>query len=459
MAAQVDCVRKRKEGSIVSNVFILRYKLIGLALLLCVGAVVGAGIEVRAGQNRDPLIEVLIRKGILTEQEAAEIQKEAKALEEQRQREVVETVKKEGVELPKGLKNVSVGMLGYLDYSSGKSPESGDKESSYNEFRVTRGYLTVKKQILPWMGARITSDVHQDDTGDYKVRLKYYYAEFKAGDLGPLTDMKSEFGMGHIPWLDFEEHVNPYRCQGTMAVERAGVFNSSDLGLGLQGYLGGDLEDAESRTGMHYYTGRYGSWHLGVYNGSGYHASENNNDKVLEGRVTLRPLPAFVPGLQLSYFTIYGEGNRRAVDGEYPDYVVNLGMVSYENPLLILTAQYFRTRGNASGKWVDIRGDALDTAGYSFFGNFKLPVFERKLSLFARYDHFDADVDDEIARDTAYDMFIGGIAYDFYHSNMLVLAYETTDYEHDSGGKGGVPVLDNRLGDDYKLQLVYQVSF
>jgi hypothetical protein len=166
-----------------------------------------------------------------------------------------------------------------------------------------------------------------------------------------------------------------------------------------------------------------------------------------------------VPGLQLSYFTIYGEGNRRAVDGEYPDYVVNLGMVSYENPLLILTAQYFRTRGNASGKWVDIRGDALDTAGYSFFGNFKLPVFERKLSLFARYDHFDADVDDEIARDTAYDMFIGGIAYDFYHSNMLVLAYETTDYEHDSGGKGGVPVLDNRLGDDYKLQLVYQVSF
>lgn len=48
------------------------------------------------------------------------------------------------------------------------------------------------------------------------MRLKYLYAELRPPDAGPFTDMKSEIGMGHIPWLDFEEHINPYRCQGTM---------------------------------------------------------------------------------------------------------------------------------------------------------------------------------------------------------------------------------------------------
>ena len=56
--------------------------------------------------------------------------------------------------------------------------------------------------------------------------------------------MKTEVGLGHIPWLDFEESVNPYRCQGTMAIERAGVFNSADLGVSIRGDFGGKLEDA-----------------------------------------------------------------------------------------------------------------------------------------------------------------------------------------------------------------------
>ena len=411
----------------------------------------------------DILVNKLVEKGILSKPEAQqllnEMQKEAVILEEQRKQEVVKEIKDKELAVPKALKGLEVGMLAYVDYSNGIMPEPGDRDSSFNHFRITRGYLTVKKEILPWLHTRITIDTHQDSEGDYKERLKYLYAEFRPPDLGPLTGMKSEVGMGHIPWLDFEEHVNPYRCQGTMAIERAGTFNSADTGISLRGDFAGKLENAKEKTGNHHYDGYYGSWHLGVYNGSGYHASEKNNNKVVEGRFTLRPLPELLPGFQLSYFGIYGEGNDKGLNGDYPDYEVNMGMLSYEHPWGILTAQYFQTEGNAKGKWVDADGDALDTEGYSFFGNLRLPFFDRKFSLFARYDHFDQDDDNKIGHDADYDMYLSGIAWDVYKGNMLLLSYEVTNYGDDAGTKGNAPILDNQLGDDRKVQAVWQIKF
>jgi hypothetical protein len=426
--------------------------------------VVGAGIcEVPAAEDdgkHDPLVDVLIRKGILTEEEAREIRQEADEVERQRQQKIVEEIKEEGTVLPPALQGLKFGALWYLDYSNGEEPESGNKESSFNRFRITRGYLTVKKEILPWFHSRITLDTHQDDFGDWKVRLKYLYGELRPPDFGPFTAMKSEIGMGHIPWLDFEEHINPYRCQGTMAIERAGTFNSADLGVSLRGGFGGKLENAVEKTGSHHYDDRYGSWHLGVYNGSGYHAEEENDNKVIEGRLTVRPLPDFIPGLQFSYFGIYGEGNKKNDFGNYPDYQVNLGMVSYQNPWVILTGQYFITEGNKDGDdWVDAAGRALDTEGYSFFGNFKLPILDRKLSAFVRYDHFDQDEDGKIGNDADYDMYIGGLAYDIYKGNLLLLSYETTDYGDDAAKKGDAPVANNDLGDDYKVQAVIQIKY
>lgn len=409
--------------------------------------------------DNDRLLEKLIEKGIITQEDAEEIKKEEQKVEEQRQEKIVKQVEEKGLPLPKGLKGIKVEMLAYMDYSNGDSPEFNDSESELNKFSITRAYLTIKKEIVPWFHARATLDTHQDDTGDWKMRLKYYYAELRPPDFGFLTDMKSEVGMGHIPWLDFEEHINPYRCQGTMAIERAGTFNSADLGLSLRGYFNGKLEDAKETIGNDHYNGRWGSWHLGVYNGSGYHVSEDNTSKVIEGRITLRPLPDIIPGFQLSYFGLNGEGNKRN-SGNYADYEVHLGMVSYQNPWVILTGQYFATEGNAKGSWVDAQGDALDTEGYSVFGSVKLPVIEKRLSIFARYDHFDQDDDARIGSDAEYDMFVGGLAFDIYKGNLFILAYETTDYDDDAAKKGNVPDPANRnLGDDEKIQAVLQIKF
>ncbi len=407
-------------------------------------------LPARADSN-GRLLDLLQKKGTITSDEAAELKQELKTEKKKE--------KARAVELPSALKGLSVGMLGYLDYSAGRTAVSGDRSESYNRFTLTRGYFTVKKKIRPWLGARMTTDIHQESNGDWKTRLKYLYAEWKPRNAGLLTEMKSELGLGHIPWLDFEEHVNPYRVQGTMAIERAGIFNSADLGVSLRGNFGGRLSDAEALTGNHHYDGLYGSWHFGLYDGGGYHASEKNNNKVLEGRVTVRPLPAALPGLQLSWFGVYGDGNVAPVKGAVPDYRVNLGMISYEHPLVIVTAQYFTTKGNAGGSLVDTQNKSLDAKGYSFFGRVKLPVFDRRLALFGRYDHFDPDDDGVISTKGGYRLADAGLSYDIYRGNRVLLTYETTNYEKDAAGRGKVPVAGSRLGDENRVQLVYQLEY
>ncbi len=433
-------------------------KKIFVTLILCFTMGV---LPVHATGNMDPLLKILIKKGVLTRQEAMEVQKEANEMG---------TNEADGVTsssgLPhelKGLKNVKLGVLAYFDYSIGKEPLSGNQASSFSRFSITRGYVTLKKKINPFLGARVTTDIHRDSTGDYKIRLKYMYAELKPRDFGFFTDMKAEVGQGHIPWLDFEEHVNPYRSQGTMAIERAGVFNSADVGISIRGNFGGELDDPEALVGNTHYAGRFGTWHIGVYNGSGYHTSEHNSNKVVEGRITLRPFPDVVPGLQFSYLGMAGEGNTD-YNGSYADYYVNLGMVSFQHPRFILTGQYFQTTGNAKGTWVktDTSGNIvsdLKTRCYSFFGNVRLPVLNDRLNMFGRYDHFNPDVNGDISSNAAYKMYIGGLAYDLGHENQVLLAYETTDYEVDNAGKGKAPVTGTNLGDDYKVQVVYQMHF
>ncbi len=444
----------------------------GITLLaLIISATVIAASTVVAAH--DPLIEVLIRKGILTEQEALEIEKEAQDLEKKRQKEVVEEVRHDV--LPKALQGLRFRMLSYLDYSVGEKNDSSGSSDSFNRFAIKRGYFRVDKTITPWLGAHLTYDVHQDDDGDWKTRLKYLYAEFKPGDLGFFTDNTVEAGIGHIPWLDFEEHINPFRCQGTMPIERAGTLNSADLGVSVMGNLGGRLDDARSSVGNHHYDGRWGSWHVGVYNGSGYHSRENNGNKVFEGRLSLRPLPDLLPGLQFSGFMLNGEANNEAshyntdthkYPDEYPDYQAYIGMMSFQHPRFVLSTQYITTRGNKSGSWLDAGGHALWTQGTSVFLNVKPPVYalvpslDRKINFFFRYDWMDRDKNDKVAEETSYNLYIGGAAWEVFKGNYVLMDYELTTFGDDFGyAKTKAPSQGLDADSEHKFQMVYQLKF
>ncbi len=347
-----------------------------------------------------------------------------------------------GESLPKGLQGVSFGGLYYLSYRAGQT-HSLDADAGnwitqdYNAFRIKRAYLTMKKKVNPFIGSRITLDAHQDESGDMKVRIKYVYADIAFPDFAFIVKPHLEIGLVHTPWLDFEEHVNYYRMQDTMFLERVGIFNSGDFGLTFLGYFAGEMSAEYKKKVNEKYAGRYGSFALGIYNGGGYHASEANQNKVLQERITVRPLPDVIPGLQLSELFIIGKGNQPGTGDEVNDWRMLSGMISYEHRYVVVTAQGVSGYGNKSGSW----SDQADYQGFSAFAEFKL---NRNWRLIGRYDDFDPDVD---AENDAYTRIIAGIGYDFGHHNILLLDYDLVTYE------------DTDRDADGQVQLTLQIHF
>ena len=418
-------------------------------LLLLTGMVMAAEIT-------NPILKKLVEKGILTQEEAISVMQEMEGETVKEKEKVDENIEKKVSEnmladtkdinkVVQALKGWKFGYLWYLSYQNGElgNTTGGD---GYSQFVVKRGYLTVQKDFTSWFTGRITFDVttlrdpedEPEDApnnldGSITARIKYIYGQFNIPDFAFFTKPFVEFGVVHMPWLDYEEHVNFYRCQDTMFLERNDTFNSADIGLTFVSLFGGEIDKEYQEKVSHYYPGRYGSMSLGVYNGGGYHASEKNENKVVEGRLTLRPLPDIVPGLQLSYLGIYGKGNK-ITD---PDWRVNLGYASFEHEYVVLTGQYYDGKGNQKGD------DENDRDGYSFFAELKP---HKKFSIIGRYDYFDPNDDVKEDENRRY---IVGIAYHLYkqHKNMILLDYDTVDYKQP--GKS----------DDKRIQLTLQVAY
>ncbi|HEB84594.1 MAG TPA: hypothetical protein ENI92_06285 [Bacteroidetes bacterium] len=307
------------------------------------------------------------------------------------------------------LRGMRVGGLAYLSYQQTDRPAS-------SRFTVKRAYIDVRANISSRFSVRITPDIYPDDDGT-EYRLKYAYLRFEALDFAFFTGPTVEFGFVHTPWLDFEEHLNRYRLQDPMFLERAGLISSADHGVTFGALLGGRLDESYRERINSHFPGRYGSLMFGVYNGGGYSSLEVNEDKTFQGRLTLRPLPGVVPGLQLSHLFITGRGNRTepfttpaagiAVD-KAPEYSLNALMLSLETHRLVLTGTAEAGAGNLAGTMfhdgpstADYNtGEALVHQGTSLFAEVRL-LPERTLSLWGRWDSFDPDTrtgDDDFQR-------------------------------------------------------------
>ncbi|ROL57192.1 hypothetical protein D9V86_12375, partial [Bacteroidetes/Chlorobi group bacterium ChocPot_Mid] len=267
------------------------------------------------------------------------------------------------------------------------------------------------------------------------------YAHYLFDDISFITKPNIEFGQVHMPWLDFEEYVNYYRMQGTMFMERSGLFNSADFGITAAGYLGGELDDNYKKEVNSKYAGRYGSFAFGVYNGGGYHAIEATQNKTIEGRLTLRPLPDVIPGLQLSYFGILGKGNMTYGADTIPDWSLNAAMLSYEHKYFTFTGQFVTGEGNQKGKLTDALHVSNKISGYSVFAEGKIDEHWRVI---ARYDAFDNNTEVDNNAETR---LIAGVGYDFGNKNILIIDFDKTMYENTT------------LADKNLVKLTMQINF
>ncbi len=328
---------------------------------------------------------------------------------------------------------VSISTKWYVSYAAGQ--EDGE---SFNRTHVGRGYLTFKFKPVKWFESRVTMDTHQDDLGDWKVRLKYLYGRFKIPVETPVvTEPNIELGIAHGPWFDYEEHINGYRAEGKMFLERNSIFNSADLGFTIGGLLGEKLDDDYQKKVSKKYPGKYGSFAFGVYNGGGYHAAEQNEDKVIESRISLRPLGFVLPHWQVSHVLVHGKGNTP----EEPDWDLNAFLTSFEHQYFAVTAQLGFGEGNQKGDKLEDDGGAMDLFGYSFFGEVKLPWIQS--SLIGRYDYFDWGTD---GGKSPTRRIIGGHAFHFLPHNFILASVDFVDH-----GDAGIP-------NDQQAKLTLQIK-
>jgi hypothetical protein len=324
--------------------------------------------------------------------------------------------------------------LGGLFYFSYQHGESGGE--NFSEWRIKRGHLDVRASVLPYLEGRFTTDVKHDPDDDLTVRVKYAFARFTLGRAGFLRKTFLEVGQVRRPWIFFEESFYRYRLQDGTFMDRQGLTTSADRGVTYGGLLGRTLPDrVRERLGSHH-RGRWGSFAFGVYDGGGFKESEANTNKVVSARVTVRPLPQWLPGVRLSSLTSRGRGNTE----EAPRWALDALMLSWESKRFIVTAQTLDRRGNPAGTATTDAGESLHGEGWSLFGELKLT---EEWSLIGRSDAFDPDrrQPGDTRRRT-----IAGIARHMGNRNMVLLDWERQ-------------TVASRPRDDERLQATLQMAF
>ncbi|MEN9444390.1 MAG: hypothetical protein RIS47_1280, partial [Bacteroidota bacterium] len=218
----------------------------------------------------------------------------------------------------------------------------------------------------------------------------------------------------HRPYIDFEQAINTYRVQGKMFLEAYDVTTSADFGLEYETLLGEPLDKEAQKRSSSNSPGRFGSFAIGIFNGGGYHTFEYNHNKLVEGRLTIRPLPDALTGLQLTYHFSFGKGNIPTA----PKCQSSNFMLSYESPFLNLTGEYYKGVGDYQGKFM-VDGAPTDNEGYSAFAEIKWRG--GKFTNFGRYESFQRN-STTITFDGSHYLF--GVGYYLTDKTKIVLDYD-----------------------------------
>jgi hypothetical protein len=437
---------------------------------LAVMALLGAVGLANAQTIENPILKKLVEKGILKEDEAAEIDEQLAKEEAEKakyQAEIDKTVMETKEKLAKLEKQDSVSSLltgkfkkfeiggnAYLGYTytvtkrKYQNPQINDS----GDFEVRRFYFDTKAYISDKDYIRFTTDLAQEynfsdnntlsnnKDKSLKLKIKYGYLYKDISDLIPYTGF--EFGIAHTPWIDYEEHSGWwYRAVDKTFMESGygmGLWPSADLGINF-------------KTKTPYITSE-----IGMFNGEGYDkintSSKNSSGfhNSFEGRITYHVFGNGDKGVnptkdQYANISLHLASNIGYNDA-YPTHKnLNLYHIHavYNHPMFLIAAQYGKTDYNSLSQQA---GD-----GYSVNAEVR-PV--QDWALFARYDYwkftdgYQKSVRDYKDRKAYY----AGIAYTMNKYVKWIANVESFDYKASSyAGANTDKYNNNKDKTQYKL--------
>jgi hypothetical protein len=301
---------------------------------------------------------------------------------------------------------IKIGSTIFTDYTYTQMPQAKDADGNTinpNAFNVSRAYINVTGSLSHIVAFRVTPDIFRETNaasagnGSLDFRIKYAFAQFNLDDWMPKGSWV-RLGIQQTPYVDYLESIYRYRFQGTVFVEREGYLTSADAGV--------SFHTAFPRN--------YGDIHVGLYNGDGYSKAEANDQKAVQIRGTLRPLPmhSVLRGLRVTgfydadHYVANAQRTRAIFNAVFEHRFVNAGF------------DYLATSDQQSAAPVpkpDVRG-----RGWSIFVT---PKFGRGFEALVRYDDMRPDVDNsQQGGDGANKRTIAGLAYWFPHQGSISAA-------------------------------------
>jgi hypothetical protein len=259
-----------------------------------------------------------------------------------------------------------VGAMIFADYTWTQSPQRRDANGELfhpSAFTVQRAYINAAGTVNKYLSWRITPDIARETgttsslSGSQEYRLKFAWAQLNL-DEWATPGSWVRFGVVTTPFIDYAEQIYRYRFQGAIFVDREGFQSAADAGV----------------TARYNFRGDYGDVMAGIYNGETYARSEQNDQKSLQVRVSVRPLPKhpLLKGWRVTGFVnddhyVSNAPRRRLV-----------AQTTFEHPHVVAGADLLRAADQASRSTPEI-----DANGYSLWVT---PRFVRGWEALFRYD-------------------------------------------------------------------------
>ncbi len=280
-----------------------------------------------------------------------------------------------GYSPPDDTPKISVGVTLFANYSYQDTPTVTDGNKTVihsNSFDVNRAYVNVLGSLSHWFSFRVTSDITRETgtgsslSGSQTFRIKYGYGQVNFDDFAPKGSWL-RLGLQQTPWIDYDEGIYRYRFQGTTFTDAEGFYPSSDYGAST-----------------HFnFPDNYGDVHVGVYNGDGYTATNDqrgvNNEKSVQIRASFRPAPSVpvVKGLRIAG---YYDTDHYFADAKKERF---LGNVTFEHRYVNAGFEYIDAKDQTTPTATE-----LDRNGFSAWVTPRTPIGVEAL---LRYDELNTN--------------------------------------------------------------------
>jgi phosphate-selective porin OprO/OprP len=326
-------------------------------------------------QQANDLLNVLVKKGLITEHEADSLRADA-AIKEQRQKDQ-DKANQHGVYI--GSRALQISGLVQTEY------EGFQQKTVNNTFLLHRARLDVKGDINDnW-----SYEVYTEFAGVNPKLLDAYttykvadYLKFTAGQFKVPFSLESLIDDSKLEFIDRSQVVNALAGRSTDVI---GNQNGRDIGI--------DVNGSFVKTGNHYLF----TYTFGVFNGAGYDVTtDNNNHKDIAGRLGINPINNISIGADIyngqGNYILPGAkaatNNKRDRDGVDVRYVIGG---------LSLQAEY------------DAGTDATIKRN-GWYGQASYFVLPKKVQLGVKYDTYDPNT---IATDVKTQIYTGAASYYF----------------------------------------------